>query len=136
MPILNFSSEVWGLNEWPKLETIHLSACKYALGVKSSTTTMAVYSELGRIPVQCQRHINILKFFVRLNNLDNNRYASKAFKMLIRDADSGCSNWISAARSLQLLYGVKSSDKIKDIKFKVRKHFESATMLSLKESIS
>jgi len=97
---------------------------------------MAVYSELGRIPVQSQRHINILKFFVRLCNLDHERYASKAFNMLIRDADSGCSNWISAARSLQLLYGVKSSDKIKDIKFKVRKHFESAAMLSLKDSIS
>ena len=62
MPILNYSSAVWGLNEWAKHERIHLSACKYALGVKSSTTTVAVYSELGRIPVQFQHHINVLIF--------------------------------------------------------------------------
>lgn len=46
MPVLNYASEIWGTNEWPKLERMHLSACKYALGVKSSTTTDAVYAEL------------------------------------------------------------------------------------------
>ena len=51
----------------PKVGRLHLSACKYALGVKSSTNTDAVYSELGRIAVQSHHHINILKFHNRLS---------------------------------------------------------------------
>ena len=62
-PILNYSSEIWGFGEWAKLETLHLNACIYALGVRSRTTTDAVYAELGRVSLQCQRRINILNFF-------------------------------------------------------------------------
>ena len=94
-PILNYSSEIWGFEDWPKLEILHLKACKYALGVRSSTTTDAVYAELGRVSLQCQRHINILNFFTRLSFLDPTRYASKAFSMLKKDADHGHYNWVS-----------------------------------------
>ena len=60
--ILNYASETWGFEEWFILETLHLKTYKYALGVRSSTTTDAVYAELGRVSLQCQRHINILNF--------------------------------------------------------------------------
>ena len=53
----------------------------------------------------------------------------------IHDVDSGCSNWISAARSLQFMYNVKLYNRSNDIKLKLRKHFESATMIGLKENI-
>ena len=33
-PILSYSSEIWGFKNWPKLEILHLKACKYALGVR------------------------------------------------------------------------------------------------------
>ena len=62
-PILNYASEIWGFDKWSKVETLHLKACKYALGVRSSTTTDAVYAELGRVSLQCERHINNFKFF-------------------------------------------------------------------------
>ena len=48
-PILNYASKAWGFEEWSKLETLQLKACKYALGVWSSTTTDAVYAELRRM---------------------------------------------------------------------------------------
>lgn len=44
------------------METLHLKACKYALGVRTNTTTDAVYSELGRMSIKSHRHANILKF--------------------------------------------------------------------------
>ena len=69
--ILHYASEIWGFEEWSKLETLHLKACKYALGVRSSTTTDAVYAELGRVSLQCQWHVNILTFFARLSSLDS-----------------------------------------------------------------
>ena len=75
-PILNYASEVWGFEEWPKLETLHLKACKYELGVRSNTTTDAVYADFGRMSLQCHRHSNILKFFTRISALDSELYAS------------------------------------------------------------
>ena len=87
-PILNYASEIWGFEEWSKLETLHLKACKYALGVRSNTTTEAVYAELGRVNLQYHRHINILNCFPRVSALDSERYSSKAFNI----ADLGQSN--------------------------------------------
>ena len=54
-PILNYASEIKGLEEWSKLETLYLKACKYALGGRSSKTADAVYAELGRVSLQYQR---------------------------------------------------------------------------------
>ena len=50
-PIAEYSSKVWGFRDWDELETLHLQACKYAQGVRSTTTSAAVYSELGRRPL-------------------------------------------------------------------------------------
>ena len=91
-PIRNYASEVWGFEEWSKLETLHLKACKYALGVRSNTTTDAVYAELGRMSLQCHRRINILKFYTRISSLDSERYANKTFHMLV---DLEYPNWVS-----------------------------------------
>ena len=88
-PIWNYASEIWGLEEWPKLETLRHKACKCALGVRSSKTTDAVYAELGRVSLQCQRRINILNFFTRLSSLDIHRYATKGFPY----ACKGCRLW-------------------------------------------
>ena len=135
MPILTYASEVWGTIEILKLERLHLSACKYALGVKSSTNTEAVYAELGRVCVKKRFHVNILKFYNRLINLDSNRYASKALIMLTMDADSGNCNWVSIVRSLQALYDIKPSDSNFVINCKVQQYFQSCIMEQLNQHI-
>ncbi len=66
MQILNYATEISGINDWPKLERLHLSACKYDLGVKSTTTTDAVYAGLGNYSMLYSRHINILKFYLQV----------------------------------------------------------------------
>lgn len=133
VPILNYASEVWGFEEWSKLETLHLKACKYALGVRSNTTTDAVYAELGRMSLQCHRHINILKFYTRISSLDSERYASKAFYMLV---DSEYPNWVSQTHDLQTLYEIQLSDNRSVIKNKVRKHFELEILGKLNDHIT
>ena len=136
LPILNYASEIWGFDEWPKLETLHLKACKYALGVRTNTTTDAVYAELGRMSLQYHRHVKILKFLSRLSSLEPERYANKAFIMLVDDADSGQSNWISKSRNLQLLYDIQNSDSHSLTKLKVKRHFEIQLLVQLNEHIT
>ena len=50
LPILNYAVDVWGGNEWPDLEIIHLMACKFITGVNQATPSNAIYAELGRHP--------------------------------------------------------------------------------------
>ena len=57
IPILNYASEIWSFEEYATLERLHLSACKYILGVKSTTCTDAVYAEVGRISLQSIRQV-------------------------------------------------------------------------------
>ena len=124
-PILNYAPEIWGFGEWSKLETLHLKACKYALGVRSSTTTDTVYAEIGRASLQCHRQVNILNLFACLSSLDPQRYARKAFSMPTTDAGNSHYNWVPHARDLRVQYEIQQSDKRSVIKTKVDNYFES-----------
>ena len=41
---------------WNEIEKIHLSICKYALGVEKSTFSDGIYAELGRVPLSVTRY--------------------------------------------------------------------------------
>ena len=109
-PILNYTLEIWGFEEWSKLETLHLKACTYALGARSSTTTDTIHPEVGRVSLQCQRHVNIFNFFAQLSSLDSQCYGTKAFCMVTIDIDDSQDNWVSHAHDLQVLYELQHSD--------------------------
>ena len=135
VPIINYGSEIWGFDEWPTLERLHLSACKYILGVKSSTCTEAIYAELGRISIQCSRHINILKFLFRLESLldlEPDRYVCKSFEAVSNGTNNGSPNWVSKARKLKTRYEISHNDTTAAIKSKVRSHFTCEIMNKLK----
>ena len=121
VPILNYASEIWGFDEHATLERLQLSACKYILGVKSTTCTDAVYAELGRsrISLQSNRHVCMLRFFARLqllNASEPHRLACKSFRSLCEAADLGCINWVSRVRELQARYDILPSDNVSAIK--------------------
>ena len=52
--ILNYASEVWDIGTFHNIEKVHLSLCKRILNVKTSTSTLAIYSELGRLSTLSQ----------------------------------------------------------------------------------
>jgi len=49
--ILNYTSEVWCIGTIYNIEKVHFSFCKRVLNVKTSTSTLSIYSELGRYPL-------------------------------------------------------------------------------------
>ena len=106
------------------------------MGVQSSTTTDAVYAELGKVSLQCQRNRNISNIFTQLSSLDIQRYASKAFFMLAKDTDYGHYSWVSHARDLRVRYNIQQSDTRSVIKTKVTKHFQSEVLNRLNEHIT
>ena len=87
-PILLYGSELWGtfnplsakIKRHPDLsfdqiynnlecESLHMKLCKYILGVNQKSTNFAVRSELGRFPIHLTIIKNILLYWHRLENL-------------------------------------------------------------------
>ena len=54
-PIANYGCEVWGHVKAEDLEVVHRKFCKFALGVPNTATNLAVYGELGRVPLEIRR---------------------------------------------------------------------------------
>ena len=128
-PILSYGCEIWGNQDWDTIEKLHLFICKFSLGVKESTPTDGVYAELGRYPLKSFRHIQMIKFALRVWNLENSRYVNKALKVLIDDDIKGHFNWVSQIIDLMKTYDLTSADiSLNLVKNKIIKNF-SGTLL-------
>ena len=66
--ILSYSCEVWGFNKCKNIENIHLKFLKLLLGVKKSTSSMAVHGETGRYPLYINRYVRMVKYWGQYHN--------------------------------------------------------------------
>ena len=88
VPILNYGSEVWGYNDATQLETFHLQYLKQLLGVKKPTQNNFIYGELGRFPLKVCRTINIIRYWLKVVSLEDKKFASVVYKMMLNDLES------------------------------------------------
>ena len=58
-----------GVNNADSTERVHKKFCKSVLNVKSSTNSFAIYGELGRFPLIIERRIQIVKYFLKLQQI-------------------------------------------------------------------
>ena len=45
---------------------LHRRICKFALGLPTSTTNVAVYGDLGRVPLSIRHKVSLLKYWLRI----------------------------------------------------------------------
>ena len=109
-PILNYGSEVWGFNKAPAIETVHLHFCKKLLGVKQSTQNDFIYGERGRLNFQVQRYISIVRYWLKIVTLDENKYVKCIYNMMIQDLESSPEkpNWALHVKHLLSIYGFRN----------------------------
>ena len=50
-PILNYGSEIWGFHKSPDVEKVHIKLLKRVLRLNQNATSIALYSECGRFPL-------------------------------------------------------------------------------------
>ena len=60
--IFSYASEIWGTHKGNNVEKPHLEFCKQMHGVKRCTSNMAVYAELGRVPLTYNRLYSLIKY--------------------------------------------------------------------------
>ena len=66
---------------WDKspVEKIHLHFCKHYLEVNNKASYLACRAELGRLPLIISVNQKIMKYFVCLNNKDNDSVVKQSF---------------------------------------------------------
>ena len=97
LPVLNYSSEIWGLYDAKYIEHVHTKFLRKILCVKKSTNLSGLYGELGRTPLLIIRKINMIRYWIKLLKADNTSLIKRIYCMLKIDADNNVSynknNW-------------------------------------------
>ena len=115
-PILLYGSEIWGIynpasskfrngisldkifkNIEP--EKLHIKFAKFILGVNRKSTNFAVMSELGRFPFYLDIIKNVLKYWHRLENVDQNSLLFDALECS-KDTNSASNSWYNTVKHI------------------------------------
>ena len=82
------------------LEDLHIKFMKVVLGVHSKTCNLAVRSELGRLPLHIKIFSSILKYWARLDELNDNPVMTNALESNMELFASKTFSWISPVNKL------------------------------------
>ncbi|KAL4221122.1 hypothetical protein ACF0H5_019381 [Mactra antiquata] len=102
--ILAYSCEIWGFGKSNEIERIHLKFLKKIINVRSNTSNIAVYGELGRYPLYITRRLRILKYWLKIIDTDI-IIIEAVYKKSLEDCLNGKTNWVSNVRKLLSEYG-------------------------------
>ena len=101
-PILLYRSGIWGLSEHKKLEVVQNRACRYFLGAYKNSSNLATRGDMGLSSVKTKQNIAVLRLFLRINNLDDNRLVKIVHKESRRKQRSLHSRVLTFSRNNEL----------------------------------
>ena len=100
-PILLYACEIWGFENSPILEKIHLRFLKNILSIRSTTPNYMVYGETGRTPLDIKVKTRMLNFWSKiLCNPD--KLSGKLYQLFLQLHSTGLCNsgWITNIKSI------------------------------------
>ena len=100
VPILNYSSEIWGYQEFTKCDTIVNRAMRYFLGVHRFAATAAIQGDMAWLPLRFRQYMNILRFWNHLVKMDHSRLVKRIFRYYY---DHPHGNWCSDVHQIAKL---------------------------------
>ena len=110
LPILFYGSEVWGLCQADPIETFYLSFLKTVLRVKTSTTNIYVYGELGVFPLYVVRQVRVLKYWAKIVNghFKEDSLVYKVYQALLElsRAQPAAVTWVTMVKDLLIKCGL------------------------------
>ena len=66
VPILLYGSEVCGIYDMKEIDKVHIKFCKSILGVRPQTPNLAVFGELGRLPLSLLAKERSFKYLLKI----------------------------------------------------------------------
>ena len=101
-PILMYGCEIWGFHKADDIEKVHIKFLKQVLGVRRQTCNLAVYGELGRVPLAVLRKIRILKYWKKILS-SHESLLHKVYVLQVNELNSGIineNNWAFQLKSI------------------------------------
>ena len=95
--ILDYSCDVWGFSSAERCERVHRKYLKRILGVKMCTSNAALYGETGRFPLFKDRHVRIIKYWLKIVKPDYDNCIVKAVLSSLVDelmSNENTINWV------------------------------------------
>ena len=105
LPILLYGAECWGYKYCKEIEDVQVTFCKYVLGVPRHTSNAAVLGELGRLPLNVYYMHKLVKYWVKLLDMDEDRLPRSVYLMLKEHDSHGRINWVTHVRKLLYRFG-------------------------------
>ena len=101
-PIHGYCSEVWGYWEAAQLETVHLQYMEQLVGVRTQTQNNSVYGELGWFPLQINRSICVIRYWLNIIALDNGKCSKIVYDQMLNDQMMypNVNNWTSHVKRI------------------------------------
>lgn len=101
VPILLYSSEVWGFENKYNIEKMHLQFCKNLLKVRNSTPNFMVYGELGRVPLEISIKLRMVTFWGKTLQKEN-KISNIMLRLMLKLHENNPSKfkWISYLKSI------------------------------------
>ena len=79
VPMMDYCSGVWGYRDFNKGDMIQNRAIRYFLGVHRFTPILAISGDMGWPVSLHRRWLNMLRLWIRLVGMDNNRLTKQIF---------------------------------------------------------
>ena len=113
LPILLYSSEVWGAydnmdhKKWEKdsIERLHSQFYKHYLGLNRRAPNVASRNEMGRLSLKSTIFIKILNFRIHLEDLPENSIAKQCLQMSTQLAQNKKTSFMLSVNEILKLYG-------------------------------
>jgi hypothetical protein len=98
VPVLDYCSPVWSHTDSTKTETVQNRAMRAFLGVHRHAPLVGLYGDMGWLPSNYRRKIEVFRYWNRLIKLDDQRITKRIF---LFDLNSNIKNsWSSYVKSL------------------------------------
>ena len=139
-PILLYGSDLWGFStsSTSSIDLLLNWFLRLVLGVKQGTCIPMLLGESGVYPPSILCHINVILYYIRLNNLPHGSVLKSVFLDVQQQNSLGTNNnWCSNVNSLALEYGLHidnlpfNEKTKKHIKYTVKAKFVSDWRIKL-----
>ena len=102
LPILTYACEVWGFGDLSKIDKVQTDFFKHILHVKTSTSHMMLYGELGRFPISLIIKQRMVKFWGKLVSDTHGKLSSFMYRRLYNDMSNDfCTyNWLRCIKDI------------------------------------
>ena len=105
VPVVTYSSEVWGVNFHECVDDVLLKFCRLQLGVGSKTPLPAILGECGKHSLGIYCTLKCIKYWLKLVHLPDDNLLKSCYNMVLTHCNVGRSNWASNIKSCLYRYG-------------------------------